>query len=114
MLGAVRARHNELQRIEESIRELVGLFQDLDSLVVQHEATVARVEEQTENTNVHLQKGNEEVSTGIKHARNRRKLKWWCLGITILIILIAIGVGVGVYFSQKATRDAAAAATGGR
>lgn len=111
MLGAVRARHNELQHIEQSIEELTGLFQDLDALVVQHEPVVARVEEQTENANVNLQKGNEQVATGIKHARNRRKLKWWCLGITIVII-IAIALGVGLYFyflnkSQEAARKAA-------
>jgi len=100
VLGAVRARHNELQHIEQSIQELAGLFQDLDSLVVQHEATVARVEEQTENTNVHLQKGNEQVETGIKHAKNRRKLKWWCALVTFLIILVlALGLGLGLYFT---------------
>ncbi len=101
MLGAVRARHNELQRIEQSITELVGLFQDLDTLVVMQEATVTRAEEQTEQTNQHLQKGNEQVVTAVKHARNRRKLFWWCIVVGILIVLaIALGLGLGIYFSQ--------------
>ncbi|KAJ9156297.1 Syntaxin-like protein psy1 [Pleurostoma richardsiae] len=97
VLGAVRARHNELQKIEQSITELAGLFQDLDTLVVQQEATVARAEEQTEQTNQHLQKGNEQVAVGITHARRARKLKWWCFGIVVLIVIIlALGLGIGL------------------
>lgn len=102
MLGNVRARHNELLQIEQSITELALLFQDLDTLVVQQEAMVERAEEQTEQTNQHLQEGNKQVDVGIKHARRARKLKWWCAFIVFIIILaIALGVGLGVYFANK-------------
>ncbi len=60
-----------------------------------------RAEEQTEQTNVNLHKGNEEVDTGIKHARRRNRLKWWCALVVFLIILaIALGVGLGIYFNR--------------
>ncbi|KAK7739157.1 hypothetical protein SLS53_005793 [Cytospora paraplurivora] len=105
VLGNVRARHNELLQIEQSIAELAGLFQDLDTLVVQQEAVVERAEEQTEQTNQHLQEGNKQVEVGIKHARRARKLKWWCALIVFLIILaIGLGVGLGVYESNKKTK----------
>lgn len=107
MLGNVRARHNELLRIEQSITELAGIFQDLDTLVIQQEAIVERAEEQTEQANQHLQEGNKQVDVGITHARRTRKLKWWCALVVFLICLaIGLGVGLGVYFSNKAKNTA--------
>ena len=42
------------------------------------------------------------MSTGIKHARRRNRLKWWCaLVVFLIIVAIALGVGLGVYFSNK-------------
>ncbi|KAI0811379.1 t-SNARE [Xylaria sp. FL0064] len=102
VLGAVRARHNELQRIEKTLMELASLFQDLAVLVEQQEVPVVQAEQNAENTTKHLEQGNQQVKKGIVHARNIRKWKWWCLLITILIIAIAVGVGVGVTEAQRA------------
>lgn len=107
MLGSVRARHNELLQIEQSINELAGLFQDLDTLIVQQEAVVERAEEQTEQTTQHLQEGNKQVDIGISHARRTRKLKWWCALVVFLICLaIGLGVGLGVYFTNQSRNTA--------
>ncbi|KAI1178605.1 t-SNARE [Nemania sp. FL0916] len=103
VLGAVRARHNELQRIEKTLMELASLFQDLAVLVEQQEVPVAQAEENAENTRKHLDDGNVQVKKGIISARNARKWKWWCLLIVILIIAVAVGVGVGVTQAAKAT-----------
>ncbi|RYC56854.1 hypothetical protein CHU98_g9357 [Xylaria longipes] len=102
VLGAVRARHNELQRIEKTLMELASLFQDLAVLVDQQEVPVAEAENNAENTTKYMTQGNEQVKKGIISARNARKWKWWCLLITILIIAVAVGVGVGVTQASKA------------
>ena len=101
MLGNVRARHNELQKIEQSIAELVSLYQDMDTLIVQQDAVIVRAEEQTEVTNQNLDKGNQEVATGIKHALRTRRNKWWCL-LIVVIILAIIGIALGVKLSSDA------------
>lgn len=101
MLGNVRARHNELQRIEQTLLELASMFQDLAVLVEQQEPAVQAAEQNAENTTKWTEEGNQHVGKGIKHARNRRKLKWWCLLITILIIIIAVGVGAGMYLRSN-------------
>ncbi|CAJ2502838.1 Uu.00g102320.m01.CDS01 [Anthostomella pinea] len=101
VLGAVRARHNELQAIEKTMMELASLFQDLAVLVEQQEPAVAQAEENAENTTKYIDQGNVHVSKGIISARNARKWKWWCLLVTILIIAIAVGVGVGVTEAGK-------------
>ncbi|KAI0601267.1 t-SNARE [Biscogniauxia sp. FL1348] len=102
VLGAVRARHNELQRIEQTLMELASLFQDLAVLVEQQEVHVQQAEQNAENTTKYIDDGNVQVKKGIISARNARKWKWWCLLVTILIILIAVGIGVGVTEAQKA------------
>jgi syntaxin 1B/2/3 len=97
VLGNVRARHSELQRIEQTLYELSILYQELATIVEQQEHVVQAAETNAENTNEHMIKGNEQVEVAKKHALNRRKLKWWCALVVLLIIIaIAVGVGVGV------------------
>ncbi|KAI8962869.1 t-SNARE [Daldinia sp. FL1419] len=99
VLGAVRARHNELQRIERTLIELANMFQDLAILVEVQDNAVNEAVNNAENTTKYIDEGNTHVQKGIVHARNRRKLKWWCLVVVILIIAIALGVGLGVAHS---------------
>ncbi|KAF4971418.1 hypothetical protein FSARC_1727 [Fusarium sarcochroum] len=95
VLGNVRARHSELQRIEQTLSELAILYQELATIVEQQEPVIQAAETNAINTVDHMEKGNEQVEVAKKHASNRRKLKWWCL-LVVVLILIAIGVGVGV------------------
>ncbi|KAI1809666.1 t-SNARE [Poronia punctata] len=97
VLGAVRARHNELQRIEQTLMELANLFQDLAVLVEQQEAPVVQAEQNAENTKTNLDQGNVHVKKGIISARNARKWKWYCLLLVIIIIALAVGLGVGLH-----------------
>ncbi|EGR47670.1 t-snare, syntaxin [Trichoderma reesei QM6a] len=102
LLGNVRARHNELQRIEQTLSELAILFQELAAMVEQQENVVVSAEVNAENTVQNIEKGNEQVSQGIEHARRTRRLKWWCFLICFLIVLaIALGVGLGVALTNK-------------
>lgn len=80
-LNAVQDRHAEIQRIEQQMVELAQLFQDMDTLVVQQEASVAQIEAKGEEVAENLDKGNQEISTAVNTARATRKKKWWCLGI---------------------------------
>lgn len=103
VLGNVQARHNEIVRIEQTMMELVNLFQDLDTMVVQQDPVIQNAEHQTEQTNENINKGTEEVGKGIVHARRARRNKWICLGIVVLIIIIAIAIGVAVGLTQRGT-----------
>jgi syntaxin 1B/2/3 len=97
VLGNVRARHSELQRIEQTLSELAILYQELATIVEQQDPVVQAAETNAINTEENMVKGNEQVEVAKKHARNRRKLKWWCALVVLLIIIaIAVGVGVGV------------------
>lgn len=78
----VRARHDEIQKIERDFVELAQLFQDLDTLVVQQEDSVKQIEQGAEDVNQNVTKGNTEIDTAITSARSARRKKWWCLLIT--------------------------------
>ncbi|KAK3331802.1 syntaxin-like protein psy1 [Cercophora scortea] len=100
VLGAVRARHNELQKVEQSIAELAALFQDLETLLLQQSEVIKDVEAQTEGAVENLNKGNKEVHGAVESARRARKLKWYCLLVTVLIVVI-LALVLGLVFGLR-------------
>ncbi|KKZ67963.1 hypothetical protein EMCG_06369 [[Emmonsia] crescens] len=94
----VRARHDEILKIERDLLELSQMFRDLDAIVIQQEAAVERIDDQTQIINENITKGNEEIGGAIKKARARNKKKWICLGIVALII-IALVLFFAIYFT---------------
>jgi syntaxin 1B/2/3 len=102
VLGNVRARHNELQQIEQTLSELALLYQELATVVEQQDPVIAAAEDNAIKTTENLDKGNQEVKTATDHARRRRKLKWWCALVVLLIVLaVALGVGLGVSLAKN-------------
>lgn len=100
VLGAVRARHNDIQRIEKTMSELALLFQQLNEQVVYQEPQVQQAEEQTQAVVTDAEQANKQLDSGIASARRARKLKWWTLAIFVLILVI-IGLALGIYFGTK-------------
>lgn len=95
-LNAVRQRHNEIQRIEQTIMELAELFQDLDVIVSEQEPLIQNIEQKGEEIHENVQQANVELSHGVKSARGARKKKWICFFI-VLVLLIVIAVAVAIY-----------------
>lgn len=100
---AVKNRHLAIQKIEQDIMKIAEMFQDMENLVVQQEAAVVNIEQKGEEVVENMDKGTEQIGVAIKSARNRNKLKWWCLGITILIIIIIVVVVVVIHFANQTT-----------
>ncbi|KAH7092108.1 t-SNARE [Paraphoma chrysanthemicola] len=100
VLGAVRARHNDIQRIEKTMSELALLFQQLNEQVVYQEPQVAQVEVGTQQVIDDSTQANKQLDSGIASARRARKLKWWTLGVFVLILAI-IALALGIYFGTK-------------
>ncbi|KAK2767710.1 Plasma membrane t-SNARE, secretory vesicle fusion [Arachnomyces sp. PD_36] len=96
----VKARHDEIQKIERDFVELAQLFQDLDTLVVQQEDAVQEIERKGEEVTENVGHANTQIDTAIKSARSRRRKKWWCLLIVVIIlIIIAVVVALAVKFA---------------
>jgi len=99
-LGAVQARHAEIQRIERTLVELVALFEEMAREVEAAEPVVQRIDQSVEDTHEVLVKSNVELKVATKHAWNTRKNKWICLGIVVVIIII-IAVILAVKFAPS-------------
>lgn len=80
-LNAVRARQQDMQKIEQTLGELVQLFQDLSVLIEQQEVQTMEISQKTEMVQEDLQQANVEIGTAVKTAASTRKKKWICLGI---------------------------------
>lgn len=100
VLGAVRARHNDIQQIEKTMSELALLFQQLDEQVTYQQVQVDQAEEQTAQVVDDHKNANVQLDRGIASARRARKLKWWCLFICVLICAI-IALALGLYFGLR-------------
>lgn len=100
VLGAVRARHNDIQRIEKTIGELAVLFQQLDEQVVYQEEPINQAEIQTAKVHDDTTGATHQLDQGIKSARRARKMKWWVFWIVVLIIVILAAV-LGGYFGTR-------------
>lgn len=97
MLGAVRARHNDIQQIERTLIELNQLFQDLAEAVLLQDAAVQQTEQQTEHVKRDTEAGNVQLDKGIASARRARKIKWIAF-IVIVLIIVVLALALGLYF----------------
>ena len=97
MLGAVRARHNDIQKIEATIMQLNQLMEDLATAVVLQDEPIQATEQHTENVKKDTEAGNVHLDKGIASARRARKLKWWCFFICVAIVII-LALVLGLYF----------------
>ncbi|KAL1649180.1 hypothetical protein SLS58_001754 [Diplodia intermedia] len=104
VLGSVRARHNDLQRIEKTMVELAELFNQLNEQVILQEPQVERTEQQTENVLEQGKQAHIELDKGIEHIKRRNRLRRWTLFVFILIICI-IALVLGLYFGLKSKND---------
>ncbi|KAJ9665345.1 Plasma membrane t-SNARE, secretory vesicle fusion [Coniosporium apollinis] len=100
VLGAVRARHNDIQQIERTLEELSKLFAQLNEAVVLDDVPIQQTEEATQRVHDDTTQGNKQLDEGIKSGTRARKLKWWCLFIVVLIIAI-IALALGLYFGLR-------------
>lgn len=97
----VRARHEEIQKIERDFVELAEMFRDLEALVVQQEPAVTQIEQRGEEVREDMVKANDQMGEAIVKARSRNRKKWWCLGISVGIIVIIVVIVVVVVLVNK-------------
>ncbi|KAJ3041019.1 Plasma membrane t-SNARE, secretory vesicle fusion [Rhizophlyctis rosea] len=94
-LEAVRTRHDELLRIEQSITELFELFQEMQALLEQQGETINAIETHVEETNRAVEDGSKQMTQAVTSAKNARKTKRWILIVCIVLLVI---IAIILYF----------------
>lgn len=107
MLGSVRARHNDIQKIEKTMIELNQIMQDLATTIVLQDVAVQNIEGHTQQVAQYTENANTQLTKGIASARRARRAKWICFWIVVVIIIILAAVLGGYFGSQAAANKAA-------
>ncbi|GMM36974.1 syntaxin [Saccharomycopsis crataegensis] len=94
-LNEVKARHKEIQKIEQSMRELNQLFRDVEALVAEQDTQVETVAQRVEEARVDIQHGLKHEEEALEKAKAARRKKCWCIWICIIIAIIVIAAIVG-------------------
>jgi len=96
MLADVTARHDDIVKLEKSLRELHDLFLEMAILIENQGEVVDRIETQVTNTRDWVEKGGKNLREAEVMQTKARKKKIW---IIIILIVIAVVLGLIIWLS---------------
>ena len=92
MLGVVAGiedKHRDLQKIEQSLRELHGLFVDLSILIDAQGETINQIDKNVCSAHTKMARGVRELHKAREYQKKARK-KACCLAMVFIVILLII------------------------
>ncbi|KAG5884297.1 hypothetical protein JTB14_006306 [Gonioctena quinquepunctata] len=94
-LADIEARHADIIKLENSIRELHDMFMDMAMLVENQGELVDRVEYHVGSAQNHVQQGQSELKVAQAYQSKARKKKIFiiiCLVVALIILIIILSV----------------------
>ncbi|XP_006821089.1 syntaxin-1A-like isoform X2 [Saccoglossus kowalevskii] len=92
-LGDIEARHNDIIKLENSIRELHDMFMDMAMLVEQQGEMIDRIEYNVEQSVDYVETAKMDTKKAVKYQSKARRKK-----IIILICCVILGVVIAATF----------------
>ncbi|XP_062591069.1 syntaxin-like [Saccostrea cucullata] len=90
-LADIEARHNDIIKLENSIRELHDMFMDMAMLVEQQGEMIDRIEYNVEQAVDYIETAKSDTKKAVKYqSKARRKLIMIIICVVVLIAIIAI------------------------
>ncbi|XP_076007900.1 syntaxin-4 [Genypterus blacodes] len=92
-LNEIESRHDEIMKLERSIRDLHDMFQYLAMEVEAQGEMVDRIEGNIKQSSNYVEKAKEETGAAVTYQQKARKKKFWiaiCVAILILILVISL------------------------
>jgi len=97
----IQARHKEILKLEESLRELHQLFVDMAVLVDAQGELLDQIENQVNNAVGYTEKGAKELEKANYYQKKSRK-KMCCLIVFFsAVVAVVLGLGIGLTSSHK-------------
>ncbi|XP_078524134.1 syntaxin-2 isoform X2 [Lissotriton helveticus] len=87
-LNEIEARHQDIMKLESSIRELHDMFVDMAMLVETQGEMINNIEKNVSSAEVYVERAKEETKKAVKYQSKARRKKW----IIILLVLVALGL----------------------
>ncbi|XP_058457102.1 syntaxin-1A isoform X3 [Malaya genurostris] len=94
-LADIEARHADIIKLENSIRELHDMFMDMAMLVESQGDMVDRIEYQVEQSRDYVAQGQQELVQASKYMSKARKKKILiavCVAITLVVLIVLLAV----------------------
>lgn len=89
-LAYIQNRHQDLVRLQASIKELHGLFVDMALLVAKQGELIDQIEYNVTTAQSHMQKATAQLKTANVYAKKSRKKMYWILGIVLVLIAVVL------------------------
>lgn len=98
-LQRIIENRNDIYRIEQSMRELNQLFNDLAMLVNEQQEALDNILTNVQNSVKYVEKGREELQKAKKHAKKSRKKFCWLIVIVFVIFMFVLAAILGATVS---------------
>ncbi|XP_061672630.1 syntaxin-2 isoform X2 [Syngnathoides biaculeatus] len=97
VVDEIESRHQDIIRLESSIRELHAMFMDMATLVETQGEMVNNIESNVSNAAEYICRAKEETKKAVRYQKkSRRKLIILAFALLILLAVIALIVGLSV------------------
>uniref|UniRef100_A0A3Q3K1G9 t-SNARE coiled-coil homology domain-containing protein n=1 Tax=Monopterus albus TaxID=43700 RepID=A0A3Q3K1G9_MONAL len=98
-LNEIESRHDEILKLEKSIRELHEMFQYLAMEVEAQGEMVNQIENNIKKSCDYVEKGKDNLEQAVKHHNSARKVQcgkkvWIAICLAILLLILAISLAV--------------------
>ncbi|XP_014027308.1 syntaxin-2 isoform X1 [Salmo salar] len=101
-LNEIVSRHQDIIRLESSIRELHAMFMDMAMLVENQGDMVNNIENNVSNAAEYIGRAKEETKKAVRYQKkSRRKLILLAFALLILLAVIALIVGLSVGLTKS-------------
>ncbi|GMS89421.1 hypothetical protein PENTCL1PPCAC_11596, partial [Pristionchus entomophagus] len=97
-LADIEARHNDIIKLESSIRELHDMFMDMAMLVESQGEMVDRIEYNVEHAKEFVDRAVADTKKAVQYQSKARRKKI-CIIVTCAVILVIIIIGIIVWVS---------------
>ncbi|XP_015225523.1 PREDICTED: syntaxin-2 [Cyprinodon variegatus] len=101
-LNEIESRHQDIMRLESSIRELHAMFMDMAMLVETQGDMVNNIENNVSNAAEYIYRAKEETKKAVRYQKkSRRKYTILAFAVLILLAVIALIVGLSVGLTKR-------------